>query len=55
MLAWTLQLLHTRLHAMLAQAGGADLANRLDAELIDRVLVDVEACSLEARTGATRP
>ena len=52
MLAWTLQLLHTRLPAMLEQAGGADLAERLDTGLIDRVLVDVEACSLEARAGA---
>jgi len=54
MLAWTLQLLHTRLPAMLEQAGGADLVERLDRGTIDRVLVDVEACSLAVRAGATR-
>jgi hypothetical protein len=54
MLAWTLQLLHTRLPAMLEQAGGADLAQRLDRGLVDRALVDVEACSLAVRAGATR-
>jgi hypothetical protein len=54
MLAWALQLLHTRLPVMLEQAGGGALATRLDRQLIDRVLVDVEACSLEARAGAPR-
>jgi hypothetical protein len=53
MLAWTLQLLHTRLPAMLEHAGGADLAQRLDPGLIDRALVDVEACSRATRAGAT--
>ena len=30
---------------MLDPAGGGDLAQRLDAGLVDRALVDVEACS----------
>jgi hypothetical protein len=54
MLAWTLELLHTRLPEMLDHAGGGDLAQRLDAGLVDRALVDVESCSLATRAGATR-
>ena len=39
---------------MLEHAGGGDLAQRLDPGLVDRALVDVEACSLARRAGATR-
>ena len=38
---------------MLEHAGGGDLAQRLDPGLVDRALVDVEACSRATRAGAT--
>ena len=49
MLASTVQLLRTRLPVMLEQAGGTDLAQRLDPALVDRVLVDVDAYAADAR------
>jgi len=49
MFAWAFERLRTRLRSMLEQAGGGDLAARLDTELIDGVLVDVEACAASAR------
>ena len=57
MLPWTFERLRTRLEVMLEQAGGADLAQRLDPALVDRVLVDVEACAAtpaRARRGPDR-
>jgi hypothetical protein len=54
MFEWTFQRLHTRLPSMLDQAGGDDLANTLDPELVDRVLADVETCAADVRSGRAR-
>ena len=51
MLPWALERLRTRLPEMLTAAGGSELALRLDAGVVSRVLLDVEACSVAARTG----
>ena len=52
MFSWTLERLRGHLPSMLTEAGGSDLAGRIDLELVDRVLTEVEACAVEARSGA---
>jgi hypothetical protein len=52
MFPWTFERLHDHLSAMLAQAGGAELAEQLDDDLVQRVLADVEACAAGVRSGA---
>jgi hypothetical protein len=53
MFGWTFEVLRTRLPAMLEQAGGDALAERLDPDLVDQVLTEVEACAAAARSGAS--
>jgi hypothetical protein len=52
MFPWTFERLHDHLPAMLAQAGGAELAEQLDDDLVQRVLADVEAYAAGVRSGA---
>jgi len=52
MFPWTFERLHGHLAPMLTQAGGAALAERLDDNLVERVLADVEACAAGVRSGA---
>lgn len=49
MLAWAVDRLRTRLAPMLGQAGGADLATKVDDALVDRVLDDVVAHATAVR------
>jgi hypothetical protein len=53
MFRWTFEVLRTRLPAMLEQAGGNALAERLDPDLVAQVLTEVEACAAAARSGAS--
>jgi hypothetical protein len=49
MLGWAIDRLRTRLAPMLEQAGDADLAAKVDAALVDRVLDDVTAHAAAVR------
>jgi hypothetical protein len=50
MLPWVLERLRTRLAPMLVEAGGAHLADGLDAARIDDVLREIEAMAERARS-----
>jgi hypothetical protein len=54
MLPWVLDCLRTRLAPMLVEAGGAQLADGLDASKVDEVVRDVEALAEQARTTPRR-
>jgi len=54
MLPWVLECLRTRLAPMLTEAGGAHLADSLDAVLIGDVLRDVDAMAERARAARRR-
>ena len=49
MLPWAIERLRTRLPAMLRAAGGHDLVEQLDAELVDRAVDEVQAMAEQAR------
>ena len=49
MLPWAIERLRSRLPAMLRAAGGNDLVEQLDAELVDRVVDEVQAMAEQAR------
>jgi hypothetical protein len=51
MLPWVLRSLRTRLPNMLEEAGAHVLAGKVDPATVDRALVDVEACCIQARGG----
>jgi hypothetical protein len=51
MLPWVLECLRTRLAPMLAEAGGAHLADALDTAAIDLVVREVEALARQAASG----
>lgn len=58
MLPWAIGCLRTRLAAMLAEAGGAELVDRLDPVVLGPVIDEVEALATEAqrlRTGGSYP
>jgi hypothetical protein len=50
MLPWAIDRLRTRLPAMLAEAGGGDLVDQLDADLVAGVLDEVQALAEQAQT-----
>ena len=50
MLPWAMERLRTRLPEMLVAAGGNDLVEQLDAELVGRVVDEVQAMAEQART-----
>ncbi|MGA8369001.1 MAG: hypothetical protein WB765_02630, partial [Acidimicrobiales bacterium] len=52
MLPWALECIRSRLDAMLAQAGGADLVGRLDHHAIASALSEVEPLAVEAQAAA---
>jgi hypothetical protein len=49
MLPWAIERLRTRLPAMLAAAGGSDLVEQLDAEIVGHAVDEVQAMAEEAR------
>lgn len=49
MLPWAIERLRTRLPEMLTEAGGADLATEVDAELVQRVVDEVASIAQRAR------
>jgi len=49
MLPWAIERLRSRLPAMLRAAGGHDLVEQLDAELVDRAVDEVQAMAEQAR------
>ena len=52
MLPWAIDRLRTRLGEMLTEAGGQDVAARLDDQLVARVVDEVEALARQARAAA---
>jgi len=54
MFRWTFERLRTRLAPMLEHAGGAELAQKIDADVVAQVLTDVEACAAVVRGGDSR-
>jgi hypothetical protein len=50
MLPWAIERLRTRLPAMLTAAGGTDLVEQIDEELVGRVVDDVQAMAERARS-----
>ena len=50
MLPWVVERLRSRLPAMLRAAGGDDLVEQLDAELVDRAVDEVHAMAERARS-----
>jgi hypothetical protein len=54
MLPWAIERLRTRLAAMLAAAGGTDLVEQLDAELVGRAVDEVQTMAEQARAARRR-
>ena len=52
MFAWVFERLHGRLRDMLVQAGGDDLGDKIDDEVVAQVLSEVETVAASARSGA---
>ena len=52
MFAWVFERLHGRLRDMLVQAGGDDLGDEIDDELVAQVLSEVEMVAASVRSGA---